>query len=444
MRQTVAIVGGGASGVLAATNLLARCSDAELSVVIFEASGIVGRGIAYGTTDQRHLLNVRARHMSAFPDRPGDLLDWSLRTGRNQDPQGFLSRADFAIYLQDRLGEVADDRLQIRAGRVLDVVRREADGFDVATARTTTRADHVILAYGNLAPRPLAVDGEPLPDAAWLFDNPWDLGRLRRLPADAHVLIVGTGLTSIDTAITLLEEGPNRHVTMVSRNGVLPKAHAGQQHTAWVTKVPEGPLTADLLAETMVAEIEAARAVDVSWRAVVDGIRPATNDLWRRLPHEERVRFLEVHRREWEIRRHRMAREIADRVDRYRREGRLSIRPGTLVAVSDAATVADVVLAPGEAPQHFHAVVNCTGPLTDVTGSDDPLLHALLRRGLIAPDPLRLGILSTDDGELLDASGEVVEGLYAVGPPRKGTLWESTAIPEIRTQAAQIAARIAG
>jgi len=60
-------------------------------------------------------------------------------------------------------------------------------------------------------------------------------------------------------------------------------------------------------------------------------------------------------------------------------------------------------------------------------------------RGLLTPDPLLLGLASTPEGELLDEEGRVVPGLYAVGPPRKGTLHESTAIPEIRTQAAQVA-----
>ena len=41
------------------------------------------------------------------------------------------------------------------------------------------------------------------------------------------------------------------------------------------------------------------------------------------------------------------------------------------------------------------------------------------------------------------AFGTVVEGLFTVGPARKGTLWETTAIPEIRAQAAQVAAILA-
>ncbi len=40
---------------------------------------------------------------------------------------------------------------------------------------------------------------------------------------------------------------------------------------------------------------------------------------------------------------------------------------------------------------------------------------------------------------MLDVSGQVVPGLYVVGPPRKGTLWETTAVPEIRGQAAVLA-----
>lgn len=439
--QRVAVVGGGASGVLTAINLLTRSPCPDLEVVIHEASGVVGRGIAYGTTDRRHLLNVRARHMSAFPDSPADLLDWASRTGRSEDPQGFLPRADYAIYLQDRLADVADDRLRIQAGRVVDV-ERVGGTLEVVTDRARHTADSVVLCHGNQPPRPLRVAGEALPDAPWHIADPWDLGRLRSLPRDARIVIVGTGLTAVDSAITLLEEGAHRHVTLLSRHGLLPKPHVGQQHTAWVTKVPEGPLTADLLAATLADECQAASRQGVGWRAVVDGLRPATQDLWLRLPLEERRRLLETHGREWEVRRHRMAPEVALRLERYRLEGRLRLRAGTLHEVVDRGTRCAVRRAPEAEPVVVDAIVNCTGPETDVRQSTDPLLRALCARGTIAPDPLALGLATTVDGRVIDDGGEVVDGLFAVGPPRKGTLWESTAIPEIRTQAAHVAALV--
>ena len=437
----VAVIGGGASGVLTAINLLARSDDPRLEVVIHEASGVVGRGVAYGTNDQRHLLNVRARHMSALPDAPSDLLDWALRTGRSDDPQGFLPRADFAIYLQDRLTDVADDRLRIQAGRVVDIVPAGA-GFEVVTERSRSTADAVVLCHGNQPPRPLRVaDGADLPDAPWHLANPWDLGRLRTLPADARVLVVGTALTAIDTTITLLEEGDGRRVTMVSRNGQLPKPHVAQQHTAWVTKVPDGPLTADGLAAAVTAECEAARHQGVNWRNVVDGLRPITQDVWQRLPIEERRRFLAVYNREWEVRRHRMAPEVALRLQRYRFEGRLTVETGTLHAVTDLGERCAVATTPDGPSYDVDAIVNCTGPLLDLAATTDPLLATLRDRGLVSPDPLALGLATTVDGRVVGTDG-VVDGLFTVGPSRKGTLWESTAIPEIRAQAAQVAAAL--
>lgn len=438
-RTRVAVIGGGASGVLTAINLLVRSDDPGLEVVVHEASGIVGRGVAYGTNDQRHLLNVRARHMSAFPDAPSDLLDWALRTGRSSDPQGFLPRADYATYLQDRLADVADDRLRIRAGRVLDVVP-SGTGFEVVTERSSSSADAVVLCHGNQPPRPLATaDGAALPDAPWHVANPWALGRLRALPADAGVLVVGTGLTGIDTTITLLEDGPERHVTLVSRHGLLPKPHVGQAHTAWVTKVPDDAATADDIAAAIAEECRAAAERGVGWRAVVDGLRPLTQELWRRLPVVERRRFLDVHARDWEVRRHRMAPEVALRLQSYRYDDRLAVHAGSLHAVEDLGHRCRVTTAPGRAPVDVDAIVNCTGPLADVRRSTDPLLRALVARGTVAPDPLALGIDATVDGAVVGADGRVVDGLFVVGPPRKGTLWESTAIPEIRGQAAQVA-----
>ena len=435
LRNHVAVVGGGASGLLTAFQLLAGSVHSDLVVTVHEASGVLGRGVAYGTSDPRHLLNVRARHMSAYADVPSDLLDWARRSGRDPDPLGFLPRTEYAHYLQDTLADVADHRLTISAGRVDDLVRVPG-GFELRTRDRGSRAGTVVLAYGNQAPQPVVAGGVDVAELPGHLADPWDLGAIRALPDDAVVVLIGSGLTAIDLAITLLEDSPQRRAVMVSRHGLLPHTHIEQQSTGWVSPLPAGNLTADSLAEFVLEQVAAARRSGVNWRNVLDGLRPHTQLFWQRLDIAERRKFLTDYARHWEVRRHRMAPAVYDRINDYRKFGRLKVLAGGLDGADTVDGRARVRV--GGEDHVVDAVINCTGPLTDLTRSTDPLLQSLQRRGLVAPDPLRLGLASTPDGQVKGADGDVVPGLYAVGPPRKGILWESTAIPEIRTQAAQI------
>jgi uncharacterized NAD(P)/FAD-binding protein YdhS len=439
-RTDVAIVGGGASGTLTAIHLMASRAH-DLRVTVHDASGEIGKGLAYGTTDRRHLLNVRSRHMSAFPDIPGDLVEWARRTGRQSDAQAFLPRRDYAVYLRETLDRLRDERFAFRPERVLDVVPVDG-GFELhATGGRVTRAATVVLAPGNQRPAPLDLHGVPLPEARWHLPDPWDLDRLGALPSDAVVVLVGTGLTAVDAAISLLE-GSDRRVVMVSRHGLLPRAHIEQSSTAWLSPVPKGPVTADQLAALLSDQVAAARRQGVDWRAVVDGLRAPTQGLWQRLTLAERRRFLAAYARGWEVRRHRMATDVAHRLDGYRDAGRLEVLAGGLAGVTDHGPRVELELPALPDTLFADAVVNCTGPMTDISRSPDPLHQALVHRGVLTPDPLRLGVACTPHGEVLDVSGQVVPGLHVVGPPRKGTLWETTAVPEIRTQAATLAQRL--
>jgi uncharacterized NAD(P)/FAD-binding protein YdhS len=85
-------------------------------------------------------------------------------------------------------------------------------------------------------------------------------------------------------------------------------------------------------------------------------------------------------------------------------------------------------------------VVNCTGPSTDVERSTEPLIAALAARGLIRADPLRLGWTSTPSIACAAPTGAPHTTLFAVGPITRGALWEINAVPDIRVQAAEVAA----
>ncbi|GAA3046044.1 FAD/NAD(P)-binding protein [Pseudonocardia yunnanensis] len=417
---------------------LLRAGASDLRVVVFESEASRRHlGAAYSTTDPRHLLNVRAQVMSAFPEEPGHFVEWARQAGYAVEPTDFVPRMVFGQYLRSLVSQFGDGRLRVVTERVEDVVA-DGGGFTLTAGDTSTRAGAVVFAYGNPAPRQLATAAGPLPDAAWHVRNPWDLDALTALPDDATVVLVGSGLTAVDAAITLLEDAPRRRVVMVSRHGELPRTHLAQALTDWVSPIPPlGPLTADGLAELIRTQIEVAARQGVNWRAVIDGLRAATPSIWARLDLDERRRFLTAHSRDWDVRRHRMAPAPAARIRAYRASGRLSVHGGGLQGVEDLGSRCRVEL--DGVALDADALVNCTGPLNDVTQTVDPLLRSLVDRGTVAPDPLGIGLACTPDGRLLDSTGAIALAMYAVGPPRKGAVWESLAVPEIRDQAALLA-----
>ncbi|WP_228124898.1 FAD/NAD(P)-binding protein [Candidatus Methylospira mobilis] len=85
------------------------------------------------------------------------------------------------------------------------------------------------------------------------------------------------------------------------------------------------------------------------------------------------------------------------------------------------------------------AVVNCAGSESDYRKLDQPLIKNLLEQKLICTDALALGLMADADGALIGGDGETSNKLYTLGPPQKGMLWESTAVPELRVQAMKLA-----
>lgn len=84
-------------------------------------------------------------------------------------------------------------------------------------------------------------------------------------------------------------------------------------------------------------------------------------------------------------------------------------------------------------------LVNCTGTDPNLVRRGEPLLEALVARGLARPGPLGTGLATDHRGRARDLHGRPSDWLWAIGPLRQGDLLESTAIPEIRVQARHLA-----
>ncbi|HEV7864624.1 MAG TPA: FAD/NAD(P)-binding protein [Acidimicrobiia bacterium] len=461
-RPTVAIVGGGASGVLTAVHLLRR--RAPVRIVLVEERARLGRGIAYGTSCDAHLLNVPAAGMSAFPEEPGHFLHWARARHPEAHAGSFLPRRLYGEYLEWCLDEEiagARRRTPFTAieGRVTGIATGPGGaGLRLADGETLW-ASQVVLALGN-SPAPANAPASPAGPGP--VRDAWQRDAIADLPSGRPVVLVGTGLTAVDIIVSLEETGFDGAIHAVSRRGLLPQPHRREpsgyapepSSSSRAVGPPAGaptPVRARDLVAAVRAEVRLAAALGHDWRSVVDGLRPLTQALWEGLPEGERARLQRHALRYWEVHRHRMAPEIAERIEGLRRSGRLQISAGRIVSVMPTPGGVAVTVRPrggraaGTASSSVEmvlragAVIRCTGPREDLDSVGDPLLDGLFAGGDIGPGPLGLGLAVDADGRLLDRMGEPSDTLWALGPLRRGALLETTAIPEIRQQAAALA-----
>ena len=440
--NTVAIIGGGASGLLAAVQLIQRARCA-IKIVFVEPRASLGSGVAYSTEFDSHLLNVPAGNMSALADDPDHFLRW-MRTNvaRNFDRRSFARRSLYGSYLGETLAEAC---LLAQQQISLDHYRSRATHLE--TNRCGARvgmenglrisADRVILALGN------PPQENPMPAGSGVEAvSAWSRSAFQDLEPDAPVLLVGAGLTAVDAVLALDERGHRGTIHVVSRHGKWPLVHGASP-----APIPSGPPRSAATARSILREIRKQVAGAGGWQAAVDAVRPHTNALWARASDRERRRFHRHLRFYWQIHRHRMPQEAATKIHSMRWGGRVLDHSGRIVEASienDSRLRVRVALRGGRDDLSLEVarLINCTGPSANLRDWPHSLIHDLLATGIVRTDPLGLGLLTDNDGALIGRDGAQSNVVFTLGPMRRGTLLETTAIPEIREQAASLARRL--
>jgi uncharacterized NAD(P)/FAD-binding protein YdhS len=439
--------------VLVAAHLLSLPKCAPLRVVLFERSGKLGAGAAFSTDYDSHLLNVTAGSMSAFADDPQQFVRWLSSKGRSGAADDFVPRKLYRGYLRDVLWSRADSNisghvLEVRQDAVVDIAAT-AEGAHVLSAHTDlVRAEAVVLAPGIVPPRfppGLIASGTE----GRCVTDPWNTAALTSIDPNASVTIMGTGLSAIDVLLALQENGHCGPVHAISRHGLLPKVYARRPEPA-ADVVESCERVADVGARGLLHQVRAvvaqAEARGGDWQDVVDLLRPRAEELWRGLSLVEQSRFKRHLERVWSTRRHRMAPQVGDEVERLLEAGLFHVHSGQIVGVQKSGPSLRLAVRSRTADHLYHWatdwLVNCTGPDTNLFRDDQVLMNRLHSRRLAGPGPLAMGVGTDGMGHVLDASAQPLDWLWAIGSLRQGQLFESTAVPEIRGQAQGVADQV--
>jgi len=444
----VVVIGGGFSGAAVAAHLLRR--GRPVHVVLVNRFGPIGRGVAYRTRIEAHVLNVPAGGMSALPEEPDHFLRWASSRDGSIRRDTFVSRRVYGEYLEALLreaeaGAAEGARLERVVGEVRDLEpRADGKGATVVFSDGARReADRVILALGNYSPNDPPADGAEFYASDRYVRDPWIRGALDVVREGEAVLLLGTGLTMLDIALDLASRGTALPIRALSRHGLLPSAHAPSAAAAAPPIPAPGP-GRSLAALTRWLRRAARETGD--WRAAVGALREATPAIWQGFTPAEKSRFLRHARPWWDVHRHRAAPATAAAVAAMIEHGELRPRAARVVRYEPDASGVRVHVRPRGSDRtetiFVERVVNCTGPSSDVRAIRDALLDSLIARGLMVPDANRLGVEVSAECALVGANGEPSETIYLVGPLMKARFWEATAVPELRRHAKSLASKL--
>lgn len=430
MASEIGIVGFGFAGLMVTASLVARAKPGTTLYLI--ADDFSGHGLAYGTRETVHLLNVPAGRMGAYANDIGGFHAWihsaqgalacqQLGLAARYEATDFAPRALYARYLSDiwhATQEQAAERgviLKLVETRATRVVTEQ--GLAILTARGDAIAvEQVVLALGNET-KAIAWQAE----STKVIQTPWAEDALAGAAGwQSPVMLVGAGLTAVDTVLSLRAAGYRGEIIAASRHGRWPAAH--KLHLSNF-EFKKDEILAHKSLRQLLRYVRCAMVETGEWRAVIDGLRPFTQTLWQKLSAREQQRFLRWVLPIWNVHRHRMAPQIAAQL--------AADKKLRLEACRDVAARAKELGA-------CH-VINCTGSELDARKSRNALMKQLLADGVVEPHANGLGVAVDHHCR---AWGAAYPHIHVIGSWMTGQLLESTAVPELRVQAAAIAERL--
>lgn len=485
---TLAIIGGGS----VATSFLAQLAQAiDLGknspithVKIFDPTPKPGAGNAYQDDCISNLLNTRVVGMSALQSDPAHFYNWALNNEKRCSDlfrsvkitaDAFVPRTIFGLYLND-VYQNAVSALQHR-GVVIEHIKsmatslREHCGRYEITTQTQQKmfSNLVVLSAGNLE----SIQFDHLRPSDKYFATPYPCKALgAAIPSDSCVGILGSSLSAIDAAISLVEAGHKGKILMISRNGRLPSVRGehnlnrkpkllSRENVDALAKRQGGQIRLVEIAQLLKTEIEThcdmqidwadvlrqhegpqryidneiqeASIGDRVWQAVVYGLNDAIDLIWHYLPDGDRKVFDREFKSRWLSYRVSFPIENAKKLQTLLHTNQLSVYGGFNEAnFDDSLGMFAINVSQGtpgfSASLHTNYLINATGYTSIVSQSRSPLFRNLIANGQATVHPFGGINAEFETSRVVSKSGHVHEDLYALGSMVSGTYFWTNAM----------------
>ncbi len=459
--KKIGIIGCGFAGTMTAVQIINK-SNVPCEIIVIDKQEKLNRGIAYSTSSPKHLLNVIAGKMSAFPENSNHFLEWvmAINEFKNQDKalvtNSFLPRKLYGQYLETiwkdavALASAKNIKLKVIHDNVTEL-NISGNGFTIGfNNKTKIEIDQCVLATGNQIPRNPNISNQSFYTSKNYFQNPWQNESVKNTDDNFPILIIGNGLTMVDSVLALLENGFKNEIYSISPNGfnILPHRSTTLKYSKLVEELNEHLSLFDLV-KLVNKHLKKAKSIGIPTETVIDSLRPYTQMIWKNLSEKEKLIFMSRLRHLWGVARHRIPMQTYNQLQQLRSENKLHIKSGKIIGFTEFQE--NIIVEYFDKKEAYtkkipvSRIINCTGPETDLMNLGENFLKNCLLNGILKQDNLKLGIsTNTETFEVIAANGKANPNLFTIGSNLKGELWESTAVNEIRIQAEKLAVQIMG
>jgi uncharacterized NAD(P)/FAD-binding protein YdhS len=453
--RTIAIIGGGFAGTMTAVHLMNQ-ADMPLNIIIINTRFPLITGIAYATHYPGHLLNVPVESISALDKQEFHFFNWLYQHDDFKNipaetlKKSFAPRKVYAEYLRSIWDEAVANKnvsvnLQLVEDEVINVVPNQ-QGFKLELkAADPIQAGYVVLATGNAIPKNPPIADPSFYDSPLYYKNPWNDQCVQNLKSERDILIVGNSLTMIDAVISLLANGFSKNIYTVSPHGfaIMPDDQQVPPYDRNILSEISRPYQLHDLVSLINKHMKHCEKEGLSKLAVVNSIRHKLQQIWIDFSLTDKRTFLKRISPMWNAWRHRTPADMYKRISSLIDTGKLTPITGRLAGFTEKGGYVEARILDKKANKEImlkvERVINCTGSQIEVR-LPGTVLNNMFNTGLISHDPVNIALnADAQTGAVIDADGKTSTQIYTLGNNVKGILWESTAVPEIRAQAENIA-----
>jgi uncharacterized NAD(P)/FAD-binding protein YdhS len=440
MTNAIGIIGGGISGTLSVLQIIKQ-SKKPLTIFWFDTQNKFCKGYAYNTFDEGHLLNVRASNMSIFPDEPNHFVNWLSVHHSKYLPKDFVSRKIFGDYVLHTFQSLKDSNNLITIHQIAEEVKsmkKTDDCFEIKTHQNY-QVQKIVLAFGNFLPaHPRSISKEYISSKNY-FQNAFNVQLTNQIQQHNNITIIGSGLTMIDMIVSLSTFNYKGKINVISPHAYIPQAHQ-ENPLPPVDSFIDSKKNYSLseILSLVNKQIKKAKKDNLNLHSIIDSMRPFLQNLWLNFSLDEKNQFLRHLRHKWGVARHRAPSQSMTVFNTLKSSNQLQLIKGRIFDIKLQSSGFDILYSNNQTEQqtlHTQLIINCTGPEADYSQLKSPFIQDVIKKQIISPDPIKYGINAQKDGY-------ITKNIYTIGPPLKGILWESVAVPEIRVQAQELASKI--